>query len=157
MTRVKRTLGAPVISQEEAHCILIENQTSISMSIYSNPQPLEHFLDKLRNCKEIKDHLKSNGHQSFDGFSDDEIFDYIEDIVQNDGIDESSIDALGAYDDVFGIYIYSFADIVYWIKANEFDDIKYFSSHAEAANYAQEEFESFIGALKTFEAENEDS
>ena len=119
------------------------------MSISSQPLKLDHFLDKLRNCKEMKAHLKSNGHQSFDGFSDDEIFDYIDDAIQNESVEEISLEAMGAYEETFDIHILGFGKIVYWIQAMEFDDIKYFSSAESAANYAHNEYHSYIGALNS--------
>jgi hypothetical protein len=49
-------------------------------------------------------------------------------------------------DDVFHICI-NRSGPLYWIQANEFDDICYFSSEDDAAEYAEQEFGSFIETL----------
>ena len=127
------------------------------MTVSSQPLKLDHFLEQLRNCSAMKEHLKSNGHKSFENFSEDEIIDYIDDAIQNDSDEEMTMEALGAYEDVFDVTILGFGDIVYWVRANEFDDIKYFSSRESAADYAHNEYHSYIVALNTLNSEHEDS
>lgn len=48
-------------------------------------------------------------------------------------------------DDVFDIEIMEFHGI-FWIRANEFDDIGYFNDLANAVAYANNEYESYIDA-----------
>ena len=126
------------------------------MSAYHNTQGLEQFLDRLKECPEVSKELKSDGHESFDNFSSDEVFDYVEDIISNNGEHEDYIEALGAYEDIFHVNILSFAGTVYWITANEFDDIKYFSTKKDAVEYAHDEFSSYIGGLVDLREREED-
>lgn len=126
------------------------------MSIYHNTQGLEHFLDKLKECPEIRKKLKADGHESFEKFSSDEVFDYVEEVISDNSEHEEYIEALGAYEDIFHVNILSFAGTVYWITANEFDDIKYFSTKKDAVEYAHDEFSSYIGGLVDLREREED-
>ena len=117
------------------------------MSAYHNTQGLEQFLDRLKKCPEVSKELKSDGHENFEKFSSDEVFDYVEEVISDNSEHEDYIEALGAYEDIFHVNILSFAGTVYWITANEFDDIKYFSTKKDAVEYAHDEFSSYIGGL----------
>jgi len=64
-----------------------------------------------------------------------------------------SIEALGREYERFEIEIYQVGPI-YRIRANEFDDIKWFGSEQEAIDHAREEFAPYIEALE--ESEDED-
>ena len=56
------------------------------------------------------------------------------------------VEAAAPDDDIFEVEIWSTGP-VFWIRANEFDDIGYFSSLAEARAYAEEFFEGPISEL----------
>ncbi|MDC0066871.1 hypothetical protein OAK16_04660 [Verrucomicrobia bacterium] len=111
---------------------------------------LEEFEKELMQCPPlIKDLRKSgsaNGEECEFKFSN--LIDQIDCIIHDDSAVEEEIEAQGAYEEVFNVTIKSYSEIVYWIQANEFDDIKYFSTKEDALNYAHDEFSSYIGALE---------
>jgi len=85
----------------------------------------------------------------------DELWDLIEDHKQD--FSRSPVDVIeGAAPDydVFEIEIWSTGQ-VFWIRANEFDDIGYFPSLKEARGYAENFFESYITDLAERDNEEE--
>jgi hypothetical protein len=64
--------------------------------------------------------------------------------LRNEAEVTKSFTGLGGYDE-FGINIMKFGG-VYWIEAQEFDDIGYFSSEDDASSIAEGEYEPFISA-----------
>ena len=79
---------------------------------------------------------------------DGDLWDLIEDNKQEiSGSPMEVIDAAAPDDDIFGIEIWSTGP-VFWIRANEFDDIGYFPSRDEARRYAEFEFEGLISELR---------
>jgi len=100
------------------------------------PKPLDDFRDALLNEKEVIKDL--------DGDEPDDLTD----LVHNNASVVDSIQALG--EDVFEIVINRYGPVFY-ISANEFDDIGYFASLKEALEYAEQEFEPYISALAEVE------
>ena len=107
---------------------------------------LEEFENELVKCPQLIKDLRNNGDL---GDEDGEInfsnlIDQIDCIIHNDSGVEEEIDAIGAYEEGFYVVVRSYANIVFWIQANEFDDVKYFSNKEDALNYAYDEFSSYI-------------
>ncbi len=78
----------------------------------------------------------------------------LEDLVKNDSVTVSSIEASGGYEDFFNIEIQSFGP-VFWIWASDFDDIGYFATLKEAEEYAREEYETYIQTLEEMNEEDD--
>ena len=107
---------------------------------------LEEFENELVKCPQLIKDLRSNGDL---GDEDGKInfrnlVDQIDCTIHDDSAVVEEIDAIGAYEEGFYVVVRSYANIVFWIQANEFDDIKYFSNKEDALNYAYDEFSSYI-------------
>ena len=126
----------------------------------TKPQPLSTFKDQLLQSEDIQKLIAEEyGPEAdaaigrFRSGDDGDLWDLIEDNKDATfGTLEVSIDAAAPDDDVFGIEIWSTGP-VFWIRANEFDDIGYFPSRDEARRYAEVEFESHINELSEREEE----
>ena len=117
------------------------------MSFYNNRKGLEEFQDKLLQCHQLMKQLEEGGGCGVEKKNFNDIYDCVDEIIHEDSEVELEIEALGAYDDVFTVVIRSYAGIVYWIQANEFDDIKYFENKEHAVDCAYDEFSSYIDGL----------
>ena len=125
------------------------------MKTLTQPQPLSTFKDQLLQSGDIQKHnAEEYGPEAeaaigrFRSGDDGDLWDLIEDNKQE--VSDSPvevIDAAAPDDDVFGIEIWSTGP-VFWIRANEFDDIGYFPSLADARAYAEDFFEGFISELQ---------
>jgi hypothetical protein len=130
------------------------------MKTLTQPQPLSTFKDQLLQSEDIQKLIAGEyGPEAdaaigrFRSGDDDALWDLIEDNKQEiSGSPEEAIDAAAPDDDIFGIEIWSTGP-VFWIRANEFDDIGYFPSLPEARAYAEVEFESHITELAEREEE----
>jgi ABC-type glycerol-3-phosphate transport system substrate-binding protein len=126
----------------------------------TQPQPLSTFKDLLLQSGDIQKLIAGEyGPESdaaigrFRSGDDGDLWDLIEDNKDATfGTLEVSIEAAAPDDDIFGIEIWSTGP-VFWIRANEFDDIGYFPSRDEARRYAEVEFESHINELSEREEE----
>jgi hypothetical protein len=126
----------------------------------TQPQPLSTFKDQLLQSGDIQKLIAGEyGPESdaaigrFRSGDDGDLWDLIEDNKDATfGTLEVSIEAAAPDDDIFGIEIWSTGP-VFWIRANEFDDIGYFPSRDEARRYAEVEFESHINELSEREEE----
>lgn len=124
-----------------------------------DPKPLKEFVAVLLKSKAVKEliavHYGSEAKERMEQFKAGEIDDLLDLIEENkfemSGSPEDTIDGAAPDDDVFSIELWAVGP-VYCIRANEFDDIGYFSSLKEARVYAEDEFEGFISEL----AERED-
>lgn len=101
---------------------------------------------------------RDNAREALDAFRDgrDEatVYDAIEQEKDSENI-EKTIEALGSYDEEFDILICS-AGPLYFVRANEFDDMEWFGGCDDAKAFAEGEFESFITALSEREEEDEE-
>ena len=128
------------------------------------PQPLQSFTNILLKSKAIKklvtEHYGAEARQRMKQFRAGEIndlLDLIEDYkFEMSGSPKESIDGAAPDDDIFQIEIWAVGPI-YCIRANEFDNIGYFSSLEEARIYAEFEFEGFISELAERGQDEEDS
>jgi len=126
----------------------------------TKPQPLSTFKDQLLQSEDIQKLIAEEyGPEAdaaigrFRSGDDGDLWDLIEDNKDATfGTLEVSIEAAAPDDDIFGIEIWSTGP-VFWIRANEFDDIGYFPSLPEARAYAEVEFESHINELSEREEE----
>jgi len=126
----------------------------------TKPQPLSTFKDQLLQSEDIQKLIAEEyGPEAdtaigrFRSGDDGDLWDLIEDNKDATfGTLEVSIEAAAPDDDIFGIEIWSTGP-VFWIRANEFDDIGYFPSRDEARRYAEVEFESHINELSEREEE----
>ena len=112
----------------------------------TDPKPLREFKDLLLKSKAIKklvtEHYGAAAKERMKQFQAGDAGDIV-DLLQLieerkeelSTSPEATIDAAAPDDDVFQILIWS-AGPVYWITANEFDDIGYFSSLKDAKSYA---------------------
>jgi len=125
----------------------------------TTPRPLQEFKDLLLKSKAIKnlvaEHYGPTAKARMKQFQEgniDDLLDLIEENKQElSGSPEETIEGAAPDNDVFEIELWA-AGPVFWIRANEFDDIGYFSSLKDARTHAQREFEDFISEL----AERED-
>jgi len=125
-------------------------------------QPLSSFKDQLLDSEDIQKLIaQEHGMEAdaaigrFRSGDDGDLWDLIEDNKQEiSGSPEETIEAAAPDDDIFEIEIWS-AGPVFWIRANEFDDIGYFPTLDEARAYAEMEFEGFISELKERQEEAE--
>jgi hypothetical protein len=128
------------------------------------PQPLQSFTNILLKSKAIKklvtEHYGAEARQRMKQFRVGEIDDLVELIEINKlQLAESPVETLqGAApdNDVFHIELCAVGPVFY-IRANEFDDIGYFSSLKKARIYAESEFEGFISELAERGQDEEDS
>lgn len=129
----------------------------------TQPKPLSAFKDQLLQSKEIQQLIAEEfGAEAgtalgrFRSGDAADLWDLIEDNkMEISGCPEDAIEAAAPDDDIFEIEIWS-AGPVFWIQANEFDDIGYFGSLIDARRYAEEEFEALISALEEREEEDEE-
>ncbi len=124
------------------------------------PKPLSAFKEEILASKTILDlissHYGAEKDATIDRFKsgdDTDLWDLIED-EKRDSLEEfeDSLTAAAPDDDVFEIEIMS-AGPVFWIRANEFEDIGYFCSRKDAVAHAEEYFESYISELADREEE----
>lgn len=128
------------------------------------PQPLQSFTNILLKSKAIKklvtEHYGAEARQRMKQFRAGEIDDLVELIEDNKiQLADSPVETIhGAApdNDVFHIKLCAVGPVFY-IRANEFDDIGYFSSLEEARIYAEFEFEGFISELAERGQDEEDS
>ena len=121
----------------------------------TQPKPLNAFKDRLLQSGDIQQLIAEEyGPEAdaaigrFRAGDDGDLWDLIEDNKDATfGTLEVSIDAAAPDDDIFEIQIWSTGP-VFWIRANEFDDIGYFGSRDEARRYAEVEFEGLISELR---------
>jgi hypothetical protein len=121
----------------------------------TQPKPLITFKDQLLQSGDIKNLIAEEYGPEADAAigrfcsgDDGDLWDLIEDNKDATfGTLEVSIDAAAPDDDIFEIQIWSTGP-VFWIRANEFDDIGYFGSRDEARRYAEVEFEGLISELR---------
>ena len=118
----------------------------------TQPKPLSAFKDQLLQSGDIQNLIAGKyGPEAAEGRfrsgDDGDLWDLIEDNKQEiSASPEEVIEAAAPDDDIFEVEIWSTVP-VFWIRANEFDDIGYFSSLAEARAYAEEFFEGPISEL----------
>ena len=120
----------------------------------TEPKPLQEFKDLLLKSKKIKklvtEHYGPTAKERMKQFQGGNIGDLVDLIEENkqelSGAPKETIDGAAPDDDVFEIELLA-AGPVYWIRANEFDDIGYFPSLKDARSHAEIEFESFISEL----------
>ena len=121
----------------------------------TQPQPLSAFKDQLLQSEDIQKLIAGEYGQETDAAigrfrsgDDGDLWDLIEENKQEiSGSPEEVIEAAAPDDDIFEIEIWSTGP-VFWIRANEFDDIGYFGSRDEARRYAEMEFEDPISELR---------
>lgn len=126
----------------------------------NQPQPLSAFKDQILRSPNILDFIANHyGEEEaaalarFQAGDDDDLWDLIEDHKRG-SLEEfaTSLMAAAADDDVFEIEILS-AGPVFWIRANEFEDIGYFGSQYDALAYAEDYFDPYISELADREEE----
>ena len=128
---------------------------TIIIKTMTQPQPLSTFKDQLLQSEDIQKLIAEEyGPEAdaaigrFRAGDDGDLWDPIEENKQEiSGSPEESIDAAAPDDDIFEIEIWSTGP-VFWIRANEFDDIGYFPSRDEARRYAEDFFEGLISELR---------
>ncbi|RFC43009.1 MAG: hypothetical protein DVB23_002834 [Verrucomicrobia bacterium] len=135
-------------------CVPHENRTM------TKPQDLTTFKEQLLASPTVQDILAEHCPEGKDAAiarfrsGDDGQF---WDLIQNEmdlgsGDFETSLMAAAPDDDVFEIEIFSLGP-VFWIRANEFDDIGFFGNRQDALAYAEDFFESAIQELADREEE----
>lgn len=77
--------------------------------------------------------LESNGGI----FELDRFIDFANDHVKNEAVVVKSFDAIGAYDEPFDVKVLEYKGI-FFVQANEFDDIGFFFSQREAEDAAED-------------------
>jgi hypothetical protein len=104
------------------------------------PQAIDAFLEILRDDQRIIQLLVEHPDSDLAQLADSGD---LEDLMKSEAVTESTIEASGGEENFFDINIESFCK-VYWIQANEFDDIGYFASEKEASDHASEEYAPYI-------------
>lgn len=118
----------------------------------SEPTALHEFSQALQNDPSIIIALAESEISSFDEFL---ASGSLEDCLKEEASEVDTIEAAGGCEHYFNIEIQSFGP-VFWIQANEFDDIGYFGSENEAVEYARREYAVYIETFEQLEAEAED-
>ncbi|MFY7818459.1 MAG: hypothetical protein ACOVRB_08850 [Akkermansiaceae bacterium] len=119
----------------------------------TTPQPLHHYKELLLHSDFVKELIQSeyedDAQDAIDRFNagdDDELWDLLEDHKYDRWSPEETIEAAGPDYDIFEIEIFALGP-VFFIRANEFDEIGYFDSVSDAISYAKSEYEEWINAL----------
>jgi hypothetical protein len=130
----------------------------------TKPQDLSAFTDKLLASEEIRSLASDEWGESANekwaafergerlgdlhnlvlGVKDDALYDYV-----------GSFEGAGPDDDTFDIEIKRIGP-VFFVTANEFDDLQFFGSEAEAEEYAQDYFAPYVEALAERDDEEEE-
>lgn len=129
----------------------------------NRPRSADSFLDLLLGSKEVLTACEADLgakaasviERARSGDSADFLEWFEEWRINNTDNIADEIDAAAPYDDVFAIEIVE-AGPLFWIRANEFDDLCYFDSLEGARACANEHFEGFINELAERRAEEEE-
>ena len=129
----------------------------------NKPRSADAFLDLLLRAREVlaacQTDLGARAASVFERARNGDSTDFVEWFeewrMNHTGNIADEIDAAAPYDDVFAIEIVQ-AGPLFWIRANEFDDLCYFESLEGAQACAHEHFEGFINELAERRAEEED-
>ena len=129
----------------------------------TEPRPAEHFLDLLLNSEGVVAACKAAlGERSADVIAratqgdTTDFLEWFEEWRLNDlGDPVEQLEGAAPDDDTFSIDIHQTGPL-FWIQANEFDDICYFGSKDNAVEHAEMEFSGFIDALNEREDDEED-
>lgn len=128
----------------------------------TTPQPLQHYKELLLHSDFVKELIQSeyeeDAQDAIDRFNagvDDELWDLLEDHKYDRWSPEATIEAAGPDNDIFEIEIFALGP-VFFIRANEFDEIGYFDSVSDAISYAEREYEELINALHEREYYDDD-
>jgi hypothetical protein len=113
----------------------------------TKPIEIDQFLGALAENPRVKEELAESKSSNFQEFFDSG---ELEDLIKNESSYTDTIQASGGPDLEFDIEIQSFGP-VFWIQANEFDDIGYFATEKEAHEYALEEYAPYIGEPEEFD------
>jgi len=126
-------------------------------------RPAEDFLDLLLKSKEVISACSTELGERAAGViaraESSDATDFLEwfeewRLNNTDGIAEE-IDGAAPYNDTFAIQIVK-AGPLFWIRANEFDDICYFNALDDARACVHDEFEGFINELAERETEEDE-
>jgi hypothetical protein len=130
----------------------------------THPQDLSDFTPQLLASEEIRAYAKKEWGQSFQdkwtAFECGESLDGLYELVSEAKMSEIC-ENLGGFEgaapdnDTFLIQTYRIGP-VFFVNASEFDDIEYFGSAAEADEYAQDFFSSWVEELAERNAEDEE-
>ena len=126
----------------------------------TQPKPLSAFIDQLLQSEDIQNLITHEygpeagaAIERFKSGDADDLLNLIEEKKQEIAHSpEETIDAAAPDCDFFEIELWSTGP-VFWIRANEYDDIGYFPSLAEARAYAEMEYEGPISELTEREKE----
>jgi hypothetical protein len=128
----------------------------------TEPHPAEEFLELLLQSEEVASACRAElGEKASDAIDRarkgdaTDFLEWFEDWRSNNPEEETAIEGAAPDDDVFNICINRTGPL-FWIQANEFEDICYFGSRADAVSYAEMEFSAFIDALNEREDDEED-
>lgn len=127
------------------------------------PRSADEFLDLLLSSEEVVSACKVDmGEKAVDVMSRakegdaSDFLDWFEDWrMSNTDTVAEEVEGAAPYDDTFAIEIIK-AGPIFWIRANEFDDICYFDSLENARLCVYEEFEGFINELAERETEEDE-
>jgi hypothetical protein len=129
----------------------------------TEPRPADEFLETLLKSKDViaacRDGLSEKAADVIERAGEGDASDFLEwfeewRLNNTDGIAEE-IDGAAPYNDTFAIQIVK-AGPLFWIRANEFDDICYFNALDDARACVHDEFEGFINELAERETEDEE-
>ena len=109
----------------------------------SKPINFEYFLEALARNQRVQEEIATRKGETLRNLFDSG---ELEDFVKNESDSEDAIGGSGGPEHGFDIEIRSFGPL-YWIHANEFDDIGYFASEKEAHEFAIEEYGPYIDTL----------
>jgi hypothetical protein len=117
----------------------------------NDPEPITHFISELLSTKAVlKAIRKSYGEEATEWLKEakDEDPSLLETFILDNQYDIAPepvkvLKATGAYDDPFEVRIYKIGPI-FWVAANEFEDVGYFRSLKDAKSYAEDEYSSFL-------------
>ena len=129
----------------------------------STPKDISEFKDAILASQEIhalvQQELGEEADEKWTSFQRgqglDDLYELISDNETCYGEVVGEFEGAAPENDTFGIQTWRLG-LLYFVTANEFDDLKYFGSLEEAESYAWEEFSGYIEALNDRECEDDD-
>jgi hypothetical protein len=129
----------------------------------NSPKDISEFKDAILASEEIRalvqDELGKEADEKWAAFQRGENLDDLYDLISDNGTcfgeEVGGFEGAAPDNDTFPITIWMVGPL-FFVTANEFDDLKYFGSLKDAEDYAGDYFSSFIGELNAREQDEDD-
>jgi hypothetical protein len=139
------------------------NYTETREALMSRPQDISEFKDSILASEDIhalvKEELGKEADEKWAAFQRGENLDDLYDLISDNGTcfgeEVGGFEGAAPDNDTFPISIWRVGPL-FFVTANEFDDLKYFGSLKDADDYAGDYFSSFIEELNERMKEEDD-